>query len=156
MKETIFTTLEIFPEKGHLTDACFDVIATGKKFDRDLQCFVYETDLKIEIPEGHQVLAFPRSSIRKYDLTLANGIGVIDQGYINQIMFSFKPLLNIELMNRLAEGARVNSESFKSYDVGDKIGQIQLVKVIDTDWKHKEKLESSSDRGMGGHGSTGK
>ena len=45
------------------------------------------TPKAVEIPQGHVGLLFPRSSISKTDLRLANGVGVIDSGYRGEVVF---------------------------------------------------------------------
>jgi dUTP pyrophosphatase len=97
----------------------------------------YNTGLAIEIPEGHVGLLFPRSSISKTVLSLANSVGVIDSGYRGSIMFKF----------RYPEEGMV-------YDVGDRVGQIIIMPYPTIEFEETEEL-SSTERGQGGFGSTG-
>ena len=59
-------------------DAGLDLTATSKHWSDDFQCWIYGTGLAVEIPEGYVGLVFPRSSVRKYCLSLTNCVGVID------------------------------------------------------------------------------
>ena len=120
-------------------DAGLDLTATSKHWSDDFQCFVYGTGLAVEIPEGYVGLIFPRSSIRKYCLALTNCVGVIDSGYRGEIMCSFKPY---------------SFGNNKIYNVGDKIAQLIIVPVpmYESEWSQ---TLSDTERGTGGHGSTG-
>lgn len=127
----------VMPTKAHQSDAGADLVATSKKWDDEKQCWIYGTGIATEIPEGYVGLVFPRSSIRKYGLALANSIGVIDSGYRGEIMCSFKP-----------------TGSCPTYNVGDKIAQLIIMPYPETNYVEATEL-SDSERGEGGHGSTG-
>src|ERR1700676_3953221 len=73
----------------------------------------YKTGLAVEIPEGFVGLIFPRSSISKSSLILANSVGVCDSGYRGEICFRFK------IDSGLAAGGDV-----AKYKKGDRIGQL--------------------------------
>ena len=127
----------VMPTKAHQSDAGADLTATSKHWDDEKQCWIYGTGIATEIPEGYVGLVFPRSSIRKYGLALANSIGVIDSGYRGEIMCSFKP-----------------TGSCPTYNVGDKIAQLIIMPYPETNYIESTEL-SDSERGEGGHGSTG-
>ena len=127
----------VMPTKAHQSDAGADLVATSKKWDDEKQCWIYGTGIATEIPEGYVGLVFPRSSIRKYGLALANSIGVIDSGYRGEIMCSFKP-----------------TGSCPTYNVGDKVAQMIIMPYPVVNYVEATEL-SNSDRGEGGHGSTG-
>ena len=94
------------PSQGSTLSSGYDVIATSppkicgiEQRDNDgnltgkytrIDYIEYETGLFIAPEEKYHILAFPRSSISKYDLVLANGIGLIDVDYRGQILFRFK------------------------------------------------------------------
>ena len=127
----------VMPIKAHQSDAGADLTATSKHWDDEKQCWIYGTGIATEIPEGYVGLVFPRSSIRKYGLALANSIGVIDSGYRGEIMCSFKP-----------------TGSCPTYNVGDKIAQLIIMPYPEINYVEATEL-SDSERGEGGHGSTG-
>ena len=127
----------IEPTKAHPTDAGADLRATSKKWDDEKQCWIYGTGIATEIPEGYVGLVFPRSSIRKYGLALANSIGVIDSGYRGEIMCSFKP-----------------TGSCPTYNIGDAIAQLIIMPYPEINYVEVTEL-SDTDRGTNGHGSTG-
>jgi len=125
------------PTKAHPTDAGADLTATSKHWDDGKQCWIYGTGIATEIPEGYVGLVFPRSSIRKYALTQCNCVGVIDSCYRGEIMVSYKPIGKGDI-----------------YDVGDKIAQIIIMPYPEVNYVEVSEL-SETDRGEGGHGSTG-
>lgn len=127
----------VMPTKAHQSDAGADLTATSKHWDDEKQCWIYGTGIATEIPEGYVGLVFPRSSIRKYGLALANSIGVIDSGYRGEIMCSFKP-----------------TGSCPTYNVGDKIAQMIIMPYPETNYVEATEL-SDSERGENGHGSSG-
>lgn len=67
----------VIPEYAKLGDAGLDLTIT-RIIDETEEKIVYGTDLSLEIPLGYVGLVFPRSSIRKYQLSLTNCVGVID------------------------------------------------------------------------------
>ena len=129
----------VLPQYAKPGDAGKDLVATSKKFSTEKQCWIYGTGLAVEIPEGFVGLLFPRSSVRNYCLILANCVGVIDSGYRGEIMCSFKPY---------------SFGNNKIYNVGDKIAQLIIVPVpmYESEWSQ---TLSDTERGTGGHGSTG-
>jgi len=128
------------PKFGKPGDAGADLVATSIDFSRDNQV-VYGTGLAVEIPEGMVGLIFPRSSIRNYELVLSNSVGVIDSGYRGEIMATF------------LIGNPHNPD--KVYKVGDRIAQLVIMPVPLAQFVEIEEL-SETQRGEGGHGSTGK
>jgi len=127
------------PKFGKLGDAGADLVATSLNLSRDHQV-VYVTGLAVEIPEGMVGLVFPRSSVRNYDLTMANSVGVIDSGYRGEIMVTFNKLY----------GSASNL-----YQKGDRIAQLIIMPVPLVQYVEVEEL-SETQRGTDGHGSTGK
>jgi dUTP pyrophosphatase len=119
-------------------DAGMDITATEIISEEPFQ-IVYGTGIAVEIPEGHVGLIFPRSSIRKYDLGLTNSIGVIDSGYRGEIQVTFHKRRGV---------------ASKKYEVGDRICQIIILPFPGVRFFEVDDL-SDSERGTGGHGSTG-
>ncbi|HEY5235416.1 MAG TPA: hypothetical protein VIJ14_04485, partial [Rhabdochlamydiaceae bacterium] len=114
----------ILPSYAKPGDAGMDITATSdgifnRSEEGDLWYYVeYKTSLSVEIPEGYIGLIFPRSSISKSALVLANSIGVIDSGYRGEIGFRFK--VDTGLTNEAYMGPR-NAAVYKK---GDRIGQL--------------------------------
>lgn len=127
----------VIPSYAKPGDAGMDLVAVSETWNEDNTMVTYGTGLAIEIPEGHVGLLFPRSSVSKTTLSLANCVGVIDSGYRGEVMFKFRYL-----------------EEGMVYDVGDRVGQIIIMPYPQVEFEEVEEL-SSSDRGESGFGSTG-
>lgn len=98
------------------------------------------TYLSAEIPENHVGLIFARSSLgSKRGLAPANKVGVIDSDYRGEIM--------VALFNHSGEPQTV--EPF------ERVAQFMIVPFIKAEFTESETL-SSTERGQGGFGSTGR
>jgi dUTP pyrophosphatase len=128
----------VIPQYAKAGDAGLDLVAISEEWNKDNSMVTYGTGLAIEIPEGHVGLLFPRSSVSKTTLNLTNSVGVIDSGYRGEIMFKFRYL-----------------EEGMVYEVGDRVGQLVIMEIPTVNIVEAEEL-SSSERGEGGFGSTGK
>lgn len=129
----------VIPSYAKPGDAGLDLVATDI-IEESMYMVKYGTGLAVEIPEGYVGLLFPRSSVSKTNLTLANSVGVIDSGYRGQIMCVFN---------------KVNNPMLESYKVGDKVAQLVLVAAPQFSINEVNEL-STTERGDGGFGSTGK
>lgn len=136
----------VIPSYAKPGDAGLDLTAVSYDYKEDIDCHVYGTGIAVEIPEGYVGLLYPRSSNRKTDAYMTNHVGVIDSGYRGEIMVSFK--------NRDKCVDNI-SQLFKPYEVGDKIAQLIIVPYPKIEFKVVDEL-STTERGEGGHGSTGK
>ena len=89
------------PSKKIITDAAYDLWALGYDTYPDGR-IVYRTHIALEIPSDKLGLIFPRSSTSKYNLTLANCVGVIDSSYRGEILVVYKniyPYIDVPLIN---------------------------------------------------------
>jgi len=124
-------------------DAGLDVTCIGYQIDKENNYIEYFTGLALELPKGYVGLIFPRSSVSKTDLRLANCVGVVDSGYRGEITFRYK-------FRKDAFFA-----SLKRYQEGDRIGQLVILPYPQIELEEIEEL-AESERGSGGYGSTGK
>ena len=131
----------VIPTYAKDGDAGIDLVATSMKFDGTQ--ITYGTGLAMEIPEGFVGLVFPRSSIRKTDLSLSNSVGVIDSGYRGEIQATFKKIQG------------VSNNALDNYKVGDRICQLTIIPYPPIEFEEVEEL-NNTERGEGGFGSTGK
>jgi len=129
----------VLPKYSKPGDAGLDLVATSKFYD-DFDNVCYGTGLALEIPKGYVGLLFPRSSISKTDLTLRNSVGIIDSGYRGEITFKFNNIL---------------MSSCEPYNVKERIGQLIIMPYPTIEFEEVEEL-STTERGEGGYGSTGK
>lgn len=143
----------VIPTYAKDGDAGQDLTAISRVYDNDGNV-VYGTGLAFEIPKGYVGLLFPRSSNAKQDLILSNSVGVLDSGYRGEVLFKFKPSGRFftKLMNLIKFPV---SGRHKSYEVGDRIGQIIILPIPLVQFEEVEEL-SDSERGTGGYGSTGR
>lgn len=142
----------VLPKYAKPGDAGMDLTATTKAFDKygNVQ---YGTGLAMEIPLGHVGFIFPRSSVSKYNLDLANAVGVIDSGYRGEIICKFKPTPTLVEMND--EILADLSFRFDKYEVGERVAQIIIMPIPEVTFNEVDEL-SETDRGEGGFGSSGK
>lgn len=130
----------VIPTYAKDGDAGMDLTATSKSYDEHGNV-CYGTSLAFEIPKGFVGLLFPRSSNTKKDLILGNSVGVLDSGYRGEVVLKFKAALKDQ--HRMKE----------IYEIGDRIGQIIIMPHPQIMFNVVDEL-SSSDRGVGGFGST--
>ena len=144
----------VVPQYAHFGDAAVDLVAIRRWEDKKGK-ICYGTGLAMEIPENHVGLLFPRSSIAKTVLRLANAVGVIDSGYRGEI--------KVLLINLNFEGYNLKPNAFEAMfgsankieiKPGDRIAQLIIEKCHTAEWKAAETLEDSQ-RGERGFGSSG-
>ncbi|MBQ7331296.1 MAG: dUTP diphosphatase [Oscillospiraceae bacterium] len=98
------------------------------------------TGLSLEVPKGCAGLVYARSSLgAKRGLAPANKVGVIDSDYRGEV--------RVVLFNHSAKAQTVAP--------GERIAQLLITPVVTPPYVEAEEL-SSTDRGAGGFGSTGK
>jgi dUTP pyrophosphatase len=131
----------VIPTYSKEGDAGMDLVAT-EILNETTEQVNYGTGIALEIPYGYVGLVFPRSSIRKYDLSLTNCVGVIDSGYRGEIQATFK------------KTNWLKGDSSEKYKVGDRIAQIIILPYPRIQFVESNQL-SDTDRGNGGFGSTG-
>ena len=136
----------VIPSYAKPGDAGLDLTAVSYEYKADIDCHVYGTGIAVEIPEGYVGLIYPRSSNRKTDAYMCNHVGIIDSGYRGEIMISFKL--------RDYNANSISWTFFKPYEVGDRIAQLIIVPYPKIKFVEVNEL-SSTERGIGGHGSTG-
>ena len=160
------------PYRANQSDAGYDVVATaapkivgaelGGGYYKRIDYIEYETNLYIAPQSTYSQATYetknfhtdlrPRSSISKYNLVLANSVGLIDREYRNQILVRFKYVWQPEdyvFENGALMGA-VNTK--KIYNQGDKICQLLPMETLNIDFVQVDNLDNN-DRG-GGFGST--
>lgn len=131
------------PTQGHRADAGYDLYAC---LDMNTvicpgETIKIPTGISLEIPEGYFGAIFARSGLAtKQGLRPANCVGVIDSPYRGEII--------VALHN--------DSQLPQWVYNGDRIAQISIIPVLNNiEFNVVDEL-SSTDRGKGGFGSTGK
>lgn len=193
LKNDTYNDVQSLPKKGTDLATGYDVIATSEPeivgqletnsstLYKRIDYIQYRTNLRIatvglsypiaRFESGktitrrmdYDVLAFPRSSISKYNLTLANSIGLIDADYRGEILLRFKYIWQPEDMiyvptpdgNASGISAKLIGKPNlnRIYNKGDKICQLKVTKVEDVEFELVDELDTTQ-RGSGGFGST--
>jgi dUTP pyrophosphatase len=129
----------VIPSYAKTGDAGMDLVATTIISEEVFQ-ITYGLGIALEIPEGFVGLVFPRSSIRKTDLSLTNCVGVIDSGYRGELQATFR---------------KERGVASRKYEVGDRVVQLMIIPHPTIEFNEVNEL-SNTERGEGGFGSTGK
>jgi dUTP pyrophosphatase len=127
------------PERAHETDSGYDCRIPENIILRAGQLIVVSLGFRIQLPRGWECQMRSRSGIAsKYSVLFALGIGTIDNEYRGEIKI---PLINA-------------SNTMVRFDRGTKISQM-VFKKIDRVRIMEDKIDTNTDRGEGGFGSTG-
>lgn len=167
----------ILPIYANPDDAGADIYATSCKYDEKNDCWVYGTNFKFEPPKGWYLEFRPRSSNRKTDCYLANTPATGDYGYRGEYLFCFKDRTSTfvrDAVNMIIQsitdifrkvGASnitidvINRRRIKDnppYKVGERIGQMFCFPYYKIEFVEGKLNPEETERGAGGHGSTGR
>ncbi len=160
------------PTKAHDSDFCYDVYATSCEeiepgiwkyglgfcyeidrpfkpkqeeeffivFKNSIEPF-WKDNFNFDLPKINISIDFrPRSSVWKTGLILSNCEGTLDELYRGEVMAFFYEVI----------------PGKEKYKVGDRIGQIKLGFTIPIEFEEVDELDTDTERGTGGFGSTGK
>jgi len=158
------------PSRAHNTDAGLDIYVhsykiVGEQYAenvyRSIDYIEYDSGVSVQ-PIGHpdyreRYFAYlaPRSSISKYNLLMANSLGVIDAGYLGPIIARMKYIPSPKDLVIINEGVfGISIDHTKIYQVGDKFAQLIVTNQPPVEIIEVDKLEDTS-RGIGGFGSSG-
>jgi len=129
------------PTRGSEEAACWDIYALEDTLINTRVAIPVRTGLAVEIPKGFFLDARPRSGLSGKGIIVKNSPGTIDSDYRGEILVLLQMTLHTWNGNELIKK-------------GDRIVQVRLEKVLDTEFVEVEEL-SSTKRGTGGFGSTG-
>lgn len=127
------------PEYATEGSVGMDLVATDYRYDYDKKVHEYGTGIALQLPVNFEAQIRPRSSISKTSLILANSVGTIDTDYTGELIVKFKEI----------------DDRGMFYEVGDRIAQLIIVPVPKIKLVEIQEL-SSTERGTGGFGSTGR
>jgi len=142
IKVSLLSEFAKVPEKATAGAAAFDLFSSDivSSIDNFIE---YGTGIAVEIPAGYVGLIFPRSSITKTNLILANSVGVIDSDYRGEVKVRFK---------------KVGNSKLHRFSVGERIAQLMIIELPKSPefvvTPYEDLLQTV--RGSGGFGSTGK
>lgn len=128
------------PKYSKPGDAGMDIVAISEKVEDtpEYGYIEYGTGLAFEIPDGYFMDIRPRSSISNTGLILANTPGTLDSEYRGELKVRFKWI-----------------KDTAKYKLGDRVAQIVILPYPKIEFEEVVEL-SSTERGEGGFGSTGK
>jgi dUTP pyrophosphatase len=145
----------VIPSYAKQGDAGLDLTATSKKYD-EYGNTVYGTGLAFKIPEGYFGLLVPRSSNSKTDLRLTNSSGILDSGYIGEVMFKYRNDNYARMDGGLQAHLAMGDIAFNNeYEIGDRIGQLIILPYPQIEFQEVDDL-GETERGDGGFGSSGR
>lgn len=186
LKNETYEEVSNLPVKGTERATGYDIAATSdpeivgeQNADgtyKRIDYIQYKTNLKMAVQKeqtshtgfsvdliDYDVLAFPRSSVSKYNLQLANSIGLIDADYRGELLLRFNYLwqpqdLNVYTNDQYDENKKTSYIAGKPnldkiYKKGDKICQLKVTKVENIEFVLVNELDATN-RGDGGFGST--
>ena len=176
LKNETYQSVDDLPKKGTDRATGFDVVVTsepeivGEKYDngtyKRVDYIQYKTNLKLAVQKERtfsnigyndldfDILAFPRSSVSKYNLVLANCIGLIDADYRGEVLLRFKYIWQPEDYSIGKDKKIQGTVNYnKLYNKGDKVCQLKVTKVENVEFVLVYELDSTN-RGEGGFGST--
>lgn len=130
----------VIPAYAKPGDAGLDLTAISVDLDKEI--LTIGTGLAVEIPFGYVGLVFPRSSVYKMDLSLANCVGVIDSGYRGEIMCKFRVHFDANLFRNAM-----------FYKPGDRVAQLLIMPYPAIEPVEVAELSQTA-RGEGGFGSS--
>lgn len=177
----------VLPIRGTERAAGYDIVAVddpiivgdpvtyeGKTYYKRIDYLEYHTALYISpqdgrrvndgVPEHCHTLCHPRSSVRKYNLLLANSIGLIDNDYRGEILVCYKYIWQPENFNIIPRDEQFDKGGYeiigeldtsKIYKKGDKIAQLVASQTIPSVYEFVSDLDKTV-RGDGGFGHTDK
>lgn len=129
----------VMPSYAHAGDAGLDFYATKSAIIYPHTSKMVGTGVHMEIPSGYVGLGFPRSGLSKLGLNLANCVSVIDSGYRGEVM---------GLLHNYTDHPQEVSR-------GDRIFQMVVLPYPLIELVEVDELESDTERGVGGFGSSG-
>ena len=144
----------VIPFKKHDDDFCYDLVATSceeiapnvYKYGTGLAFEIVSNDkLKwgdrlLNVEEFNYALTIrPRSSICNTGMVLSNSLGTVDFSYRGEVSAVFYHVM----------------PNMPKYEVGQRIAQLHLDIAYKIEFEEADEL-STTDRGNGGYGSTGK
>lgn len=126
------------PTQAHKGDL-WDVYADETVLITDEKSTLVSTGIALDIPQGYQVRLYNRSgNPLKYGIVLGNSTGIVDSSYRGELKGQFFCIKGVHQIHK-----------------GDRIMQMEVVRVLDIEFEQKENL-SQTDRGEQGFGSSGR
>lgn len=171
MKNKIYITNQFkLQQKQYQRDIGYDVKAisypeiVGEKYGdhlhhyKSIDYIEYDTGIRIDSIQKNAdadmyTLVYPRSSISKKNLYMANSVGLIDPEYRDTIKIRFCYKFQPKDLKVIEDFIVFKIDESKIYKIGDKIAQLVFMKNVDLDIDYVPELMPSAR--SSGFGSTG-
>jgi dUTP pyrophosphatase len=128
------------PQKAYETDTGYDLSIVDQVRTINENVTLFDSGVKVRVPNGYYVEIVPRSSIIKSGYMLANSVGIIDENYRGNLYVAL---------------AKIDPEA-PPIQLPYKGFQLIMRKRIDAEPIQVDDISSDiTDRGDGGFGSTG-
>jgi dUTPase len=159
MKNKIYITNQFkLQQKQYQKDIGYDVKAisypeiVGQKYGeyyQSIDYIEYDTGIKIEsIQKNADVdmytLVYPRSSISKKNLYMANSVGLIDPEYRDTIKIRFCYKFQPKDLKVIEDFIVFKIDESKIYKIGDKIGQLVFMQNVNLEIDYVPELMPSA------------
>lgn len=168
-------------DKNGYMDMCMDLTAVELEYSLEMDCYIYHTGLRIEIPRGTRLLLFPQANNRKTDCYLENSMDNFEDDVC--VYFKSRTPLKQRLINAYFDGmieamkygsnrftindvikrsypSNISDEEqikfalkFAPYEAGDKVAKMAIVRYPLVKWSE---IDSISDLHGEGFEFTGK
>ena len=121
---------------------------------------ICHTGLHVALPEGYEMEIRPRSGLTKTKLIIANSPGTVDEDYRGEILVIFEAIDGTDIypyLNNYIDNG-ITNELYFPYGYKERCAQLLIRRYEIIEWEEVESIEdlSETERGFGGHGSTGK
>ena len=141
----------VMPSKTRYSDAGYDLTIIREYKVLTANTSLYDTGIRLEIPNGYYVEIVPRSSMSRSGYILANSVGIIDQGYRGNLYIA---LTKINAANA-ANAANADTADAPELTMPWKCCQMIVKKQIYSRLVVGDKEIEKSSRDTGAFGSTG-
>ena len=129
----------VIPSFANKTDAGLDLISTESYIVNPGDRALVSTGIRIQLPSHTEAQIRPRSGLAlKYGVTVLNTPGTIDEGYRGEI--------GVIIINHGTDSFHISE--------GDRVAQMVIKPLLSFDLEEGF-VETSSERGEGGFGSSG-
>jgi dUTP pyrophosphatase len=131
----------VVPTRAHPDDAGLDLVAVSRLELAPGERGIVDTGVAVAVPDGHAGFLLRRSGLAaNHGVTVLNAPGLIDSGYRGE--------LKVILLNTDREATFV-------VEPGERVAQLVVLPIGLFEPLEVEQLDST-ERGHGGHGSTGR
>jgi len=103
------------------------------------QSMVIPTGVFLEIPKGYEVQVRPKSSLSAKGILVH--FGTVDTGYRGEMIITMSNLNTNGFMHTIKQG--------------DKVAQLVIVPIVQAELMQVSEIDTNTERGTGGFGSTG-